>query len=292
VTELKSYIDMIAAMLATPTPFEATAESQTALQVERGLPFPALLAGAMDPSPPPRTFDRLMETVATPGRMPVSQIVDAAGHRRPAYRGLLTYAWLHADSFDKTGRCVDALHSWLIDLETRTRAIEFPSDAIPARDAGPVVAAGWQALALHHGGERFFNRQWVDLAADVFSRVVRAAQSDGAFFATTAADNLETAGYDELALLHAIASYAIQTKNMTMRAVVFHAAKRHMAETQPDHSSAEPWGLPAFLWNPATHPLADQLLHAHRIQQPGGSRGVASLLLGDALYCLRRLEGV
>ena len=61
--------------------------------------------------------------------------------------------------------------------------------------------------------------------------------------------------------------------------------------SQPDHATAQPWALFAFVWNPQTRPLADQLLHAARVQDPAARNGVSLILLADALYCLRLFEG-
>ena len=66
-------------------------------------------------------------------------------------------------------------------------------------------------------------------------------------------------------------------------------AAYHLHETQPDHATTEPWGLLAFILNPDTRSLADQLLHTVRVQHPGGARGVTAILLADVLDHLREL---
>ncbi|HLL89432.1 MAG TPA: hypothetical protein VK324_09020, partial [Tepidisphaeraceae bacterium] len=65
------------------------------------------------------------------------------------------------------------------------------------------------------------------------------------------------------------------------------AAEFHQNETQPDHASAQPWGLFPMIRNPLTRPLADQILHAATTQHPAGLEGVSLMLAADALYCLR-----
>ena len=74
-------------------------------------------------------------------------------------------------------------------------------------------------------------------------------------------------------------------------AAVARATEYHQRETQPDHATTQPWGLFAFAWNPQTHPLADQLLHAVQVQHAGTPDGVSLILLADALYCLRLFDG-
>jgi hypothetical protein len=79
--------------------------------------------------------------------------------------------------------------------------------------------------------------------------------------------------------------YAAQTGNQTLEAAIARNAEFHQNETQPDHATNQPWGLAAFVLNPATRPLADGMLHA--AATIGRSSGVTSILLADALYCLR-----
>jgi hypothetical protein len=79
----------------------------------------------------------------------------------------------------------------------------------------------------------------------------------------------------------------VQAEDRAVAAAVARAASYHVTETQPDHATEQPWGLFAFVWSPAARPLADQLLHAMTISQPGGAQGVPLMLLADALYCLR-----
>jgi hypothetical protein len=78
-------------------------------------------------------------------------------------------------------------------------------------------------------------------------------------------------------------------------AAVARATAFHQRETQPDHASAQPWGLFAFICNPQTRPLADHMLHAATVQAASGAGGVndgvALILLADALYCLRLFDG-
>jgi hypothetical protein len=128
---------------------------------------------------------------------------------------------------------------------------------------------------------------WTDLASDTFGRLTRSQQPSGAFLAAAASDNPETHWYHELAILHAAASYAVQTEDRPLASAVARACAFHQNETQPDHATSQPWGIFAFIWNAATRPLADQLLHAAGAAQPAGIDGVALMLLADALYCLR-----
>jgi hypothetical protein len=157
-------------------------------------------------------------------------------------------------------------------------------DAIPASRGDLAADAAWTAAALFLAGKVFIRDAWTDLAGDAFGRITRSQRQSGAFLVTTASDNPEPAWYHELAILHAAASYAVHSEDRGVARTVARAAQFHQNETQPDHATAQPWGLFAFVWNPATRPTADQLLHAAALQPPDG---VSLILLADALYCLR-----
>jgi hypothetical protein len=105
-------------------------------------------------------------------------------------------------------------------------------------------------------------------------------------------DNPETHAFHELVILHAAASYAVQTEDRALAAAIARATRFHLHETQPDHATHQPWGLFAFLWNPDTRSMGEGMLQA-AAQSPGlhaepsGASDVTLMLLADALYCLR-----
>ena len=125
-------------------------------------------------------------------------------------------------------------------------------------------------------------------AAVFFDHLCKGATAAGPLLTATSSDNPETHWYHELVLLHAAADYAYATGHDRLTAAVARAAEYHTYETQPDHATAQPWGLPAFVRVPAARPLADQVLHAVQTQHPGGAVGVALLLLADTLYGLEQ----
>jgi hypothetical protein len=90
-------------------------------------------------------------------------------------------------------------------------------------------------------------------------------------------------------MLHAAASYAAQSGDVAVTAAVNRAAEYHLAETQPDHATSQPWGLFAFVNHGQTRLMADEMLHNAKVRAAGAEAdGVASILLADALYCQRR----
>jgi hypothetical protein len=152
-------------------------------------------------------------------------------------------------------------------------------------DSGTVSVTAWSALALHVAGTIFIRDAWTDLASDVFGRLSRAQQEKGRWLAESAATHPEIAWYDELATLHAAASYAVQAEDRTVARAVAKSANFIQAEIEPDHATKEPWALFAFIWNEPTRPLADQILHGVELRR-NNVDGVSLILLSDALYCV------
>jgi hypothetical protein len=318
--DFRRYATLIEAALPGQIPFHARVETSTSVQVERGTIYPLALRHRTDEASLDRV-DRLVRLAAPPqspepgSPLPVLgsvAVVDRSGVRRPEYRPLLVYSWLQSFRlFYETlprmefGRWDEALRAWCDLLEAELTNTRIPEGALPASRGGAAVEAALAALALFAAGKVFVRDAWTDLASDTFGRLTRGQRDGtGAFFMTTASDSPEVAWYHELALLHAAASYAVQAEDRTVAAAVARATDFHQRETQPDHASSQPWGLFAFIWNPATRPLAEQMLHAATVQSAGagsgtgagagtgvGDDGVALILLADALYCLRLFDG-
>jgi hypothetical protein len=278
--QLRRYADLVQSLL-TPQPFTPDSESPTAIQAERGTILTlALLNETLD--------DRLDPLLRQP---PGLRVVDRQSHHRPVYEPLLIYAALSTFRLcyetlprELFGLWEESLRTHGDHLERRLGDLVFnPS----AADGAQTAEAAWIALCLQIAGRLYIRDAWTDLAGDFFGKLTQSQQSSGAFLSTTASDNPETAWYHELTVLHAAASFAVQAENRSAAAAVKRATAFHLNETQPDHASAQPWGLFAFLWNPPTLPLADQLLHAAQTQHPGGVSGLTQVLLADSLQCLR-----
>jgi hypothetical protein len=291
----RRYADLIAPMLTTPATFAARAETASTVQVERG---GALLAAAVGASSAGAADDhvepaeRLIE-LANAAVLDRLTVVDARGHARAVYLPLLVYAWLTTFRLryetlptHRFSRWETALKDWSDRLESelgRTRS---------SVASGTIAESAWTALALHVAGKVFIRDAWTDLAADTFGRLARGQQPSGAFLPPAPGEHPELTWYHELSTLHAAASYAVQAEDRPLARAVARATAFHLAEIQPDHATAQPWGLFAFVWDPAARPLADQLLHAASLQHARGgvaatTDGVSLILLADALYCLR-----
>jgi len=290
------YAEMIAAQLNSAGPFLPEAESATAVQVERGSLLASLLSTTSKPDL--ATLGRLFDLTRSPERLPDLTILDRTGHHRPVYRGLLVYAALQSfrlvyESIPRTdfGRWEEGLRPWCDLLEGQLADIDWlvdgASGAIPAGRGSTAAEACWMALALHVAGKVYVRDAWTDLASATLGHLTRSQQPGGAFLLASSSDNPETHWYHELVLLHAAASYAVQAEDRHLAAAVKRNTEFHQAHTQPDHATTQPWGVFAFLWNPATRSLADQLLHQSQTLHPAGPDGISAILLADALLCLR-----
>lgn len=289
--DIARYKQLLRAAMAGSAPFAPEAESDSRLQVERGTVLPMILHGAS----PAELNDVLAPALAAAAGAEHITVVDRAGHTRPAYAGLLVYGWAQAyrQLTGENKRAADAwrepLRSWCEVLAGRVREFDATIGGIPGSRGGAATGAGWAALALYAGAAALGRKEWAELASGFFGRLGAGQQRSGTFLRATPADNPETLWYHELVLLHAAASYAAQSNDALVTAAVMQAADYHAHETQPDHASNQPWGLLAFIWRREARPVADQLLHAVRVNRPAGQDGIASLLLADCLYCLGRL---
>jgi len=284
---VSDYSAAIEPILRRSTLFVPAMESTFAVQVERGEVLPEVMAG--NGAKRDNLVERLI-VLALGGRHHEAVIVDQSGHQRSVYRPLLVYAWLLAFkleyeklSRETFGRWEEALRIWCDGLEATLARVG--GDSIPASAGAQAAESAWTALALHVAGRLFIRDAWTDLASDMFGRLARVQRPAGTFLEASGSDNPEVAWYHELQILNAAASYAVQAEDRTVAAAVQRATAFHVAETQPDHASAQPWGLFAFIWNAEARSLADQVLHAVSMQSEPD--GVSLILLAESLYCLR-----
>jgi hypothetical protein len=174
------------------------------------------------------------------------------------------------------------IYSRLLGMEASGQIDDGICDSIETLDDGV-----WSSLVLRVAGEVFGKPLWIEKSGLRFEALVHQQQPNGAFLPPDSRMNPETRWYEELTILHAVASYAVRVTSSAMQSAVAKSAAFHLNETQPDHATAEPWGLLAFAeYAPM---LADQVLHAMSMQYPQGVTGAPLLLLGDVLYGLRRL---
>ena len=289
VAEFRKYAGIIAPLLGRGFEFSNTFEGSAAIQVERGTVLPLMLNEVTVEGL--SRVDRLID-VTRGGRLDTIAIVDRLGHHRPIYRPLLVYAWLSAFALryedlprQEFGRWEEALRAWSDLLEAELGDIGWDQTSAWAARGSSAGEACWIAVALHRAGKVYVRDVWIDLASDLFGKLVKAQQPSGAFLEMTAADSPEARWFDELAILHAAATYAAMAEDKTVAAAVKRNTEFHLRETQPDHATSQPFGLFAFIWNQQTRSLADQMLNS--ISMKSEADGVTQILLGDVMQCLK-----
>lgn len=135
----------------------------------------------------------------------------------------------------------------------------------------------WWALALAASGE----------GSDVFGELTDRQLATGEFFGVNPAAAPDLHWYDELCVLHAVASFAAMTADADSIAAVKRAALFHTYETQPDHATTQPWAVHAFAAHEQTHPVAELLLHSAMAQHAGRLDAVGKILIADAVLAMR-----
>ena len=192
---------------------------------------------------------------------------DGGGHRRPHYAGLMAYA---------LARAGDPPARWLDALDRRSGPAAWPDKPMPGGRDAEALRLAFDHLALAAAGRR------EDAAAATFARLARQR-----CLLTDDGSNPEPRWYAELALLHALASYAALTADAALLSAAADGAAHHQAETQPDHATGQPWAVHAALLRPDTLPLADLLLLPAAMRPVPDA--VTRLLLADAALCLTSL---
>jgi hypothetical protein len=163
----------------------------------------------------------------------------------------------------------------------------IPAGNSPASSGSEIAVLAWKALALQAASAQIADASWAALARSGIAQLVANQQASGAFLLATRSDNPETLWYHELAILHAITSYAIAATDSAALASAARAAEYHLNETQPDHATTQPWGLTAMLISAPARILGEQMLHA--VQTQARVEPVSLMLLRDVVYSLRLL---
>lgn len=205
--------------------------------------------------------------------------VDGAGHSRPLYRGLSIYAR------GRTGELPIGTSERLHESCAGRFSAFLSNDAPPrASEGSQVVQLAFDAMALACAGWR---SESAAVAGEVLTQIAARQRPDGPFLLRTASDNPEPTWYHELALLHAVSTFACRCRNDVAAQAMRRAAQYQAEQIQPDHASSHPFALHAFLRFDAGIYLADMMLHAAGVQEPATMDAVSLLLLADALDCIR-----
>jgi hypothetical protein len=93
--------------------------------------------------------------------------------------------------------------------------------------------------------------------------------------------------YDELTALHAAYRSALRLRDPQKITQCRRIVEYHVANTQPDHTTAEPWALAAFAALDHTHTFAEQQLHDATTAATHQENPVILALLADAVLTMR-----
>jgi hypothetical protein len=226
----------------------------------------------------------LLGPVSLPSVLPEPGVVsDGQGHRRPAYRGLLVYAWARAIQMQPAAgaHLREPMLKWCNVAEENTSLSD------PSR----IGEGAWDALALAVAAKWMERSDWISLAATRFRQIASQQQSGGALFPPTNSINPETRWYEELVLLHAMSTYAVEAGDAAVQQAVQRAAEHYVMESQPDHATQQPWAIFAFLSTEETSIQAEEILHTAIMRSTKRMDAISLVLLADALWCVQRVAG-
>lgn len=109
-------------------------------------------------------------------------------------------------------------------------------------------------------------------------------RDDGPLHPLTGGAALDTVVYHDLCALHAAYNAIVLTQDFDLFPPVQRLADWHVANTQPDHITTEPWALAAFASLDGTCTFAPQQLHDTTTYATAhGATPVVLALLADAL---------
>jgi hypothetical protein len=154
-----------------------------------------------------------------------------------------------------------------------------------------------QPIQLSDTNEDFSSQLWQTLlkatAKNLSLEAVRSAitqavdlDADGPLHPQSVDEAMDHWTYRELVGLQALQGLATALASSEIQGRVTAAAAYHLAHTQPDYTTYQPWGLSAFLSSTPTVSLADQQIHDLTTQvhiNSPASAIIASLILADCL---------
>lgn len=238
----------------------------------------------------PTQYDGLATGLTTLARFSRSSglmLADTFGHRREVYHLFVLH--LHLAAFAKRYETMP-VSLWSACEDSLDRAIE-PARAIEAYVSQPppaqqVAGALWRALCLFEAAaiqSRDADIEWAD---SVVHNIIDHPGIDGSLHPFEEGDLPEVWTYHELVGLHALANLALLRRNSPWARRVQEIADHHQRCTQPDFTTAQPWGIFAFVWSAGTAIFADQQLLDAQTQGGGNLQPLAAMLLADAANSL------
>lgn len=149
-------------------------------------------------------------------------------------------------------------------------------------DAARMLWNHWFLLQLPNSGE-----EKEKVLARLWQRAFARLSHDGHLYRLTPETLLDTFVYDELTALHAAYRSAVALRDAEKLAQCRRLVEYHVQNTQPDHTTAEPWALAAFAALDETHTFAEQQLHDATTAATAHENPVILALLADAVLAMR-----
>lgn len=206
---------------------------------------------------------------------------DPAGHRRPIYLPLafhlLLTAWQRHIKKPLPVAARDLSSRMLAKLDDTDTAID---------------ATLWKLLCLYQvsmmtGDEPL----WKKVVARL-NTVIASPGEDGSLHVQDPDDSLDAWTYRELVGLHALFHLAVLMNDDVIQKRCGEIARFHLENTQPDNTTNQPWGIAAFLSDPATASMGVQQMHDAMAQGSSSASQnvglVAAMLLADAASVLAK----
>lgn len=218
-------------------------------------------------------------------------LADSGGDRRDVYYPFALH--LHLTAFNNLyeslpvglwSRCDEAL------AKAAAPAREVETFATQPPGCNDVARVLWDTLCLYelaHAQQRDTDVEWLD---SVVHQVIENPGDDGSLHAMDESESMELWTYRELCGLHALANLALRRRNDGWAKRVAAIVAHHEANTQPDFTTTQPWGVFAFVWTGEAMMFADQQLHDAQHAGGGTLQLIAALLLADAADALRTFK--
>jgi hypothetical protein len=130
------------------------------------------------------------------------------------------------------------------------------------------------------------------LCERLWTRAFSSQSSAGHLHPLTPDTLLDAFVYDELTALHAAYRSAVALRDPQKIEQCRRIVEYHVANTQPDHTTAEPWALAAFAALDDTHTFAEQQLHDATTAATKQESPVILALLADAVLTLREAHAL
>lgn len=272
VTTESGYLGVVLSLARQALAIATDAAPHRAPQGEKRWPMANALPAAriLLDTDTPHGSDQIREVAATlldTLTEPTGKTTDGFGHHRPAY------AWL---ALHLIGTAARRLNDTATLNLTRQAAEAMMLRHASGDQADPRLAIWRRLIARQH---RIHEAEELPLATEPPAPLLPLGHND----------LIDAWTYHELVGLHALNLCASLDRDQSLAKQVKSTAQFHLAHTQPDYTTYQPWALAAFAADPHTALFAEQQLHdvaTHLRLEGAGGAVLPALLLADAAATL------